>query len=211
MKRVPSTGSVVMQGLLRLRIAAALVLLLPLGGCLGLGGGKPPPSLLRLTSVRGAPAGASFSGKAGDAVMVMEPETDRRLAVQRVPVQIDDSNVAYLKGAQWVERPSRMFRALLAETLRAKGGQLVLEDDQPVPATGTRLGGKLVELGFDARSQSVVVRYDALRTSPAGVVSTKRFESVVPGVAARPGPVGDALNRAANDVAAQVATWIGDQ
>jgi cholesterol transport system auxiliary component len=193
----------------RLGIAAFLVL--SLGGCLGsvLGGTKAPPTLLRLTASEAALAGSSASGKAGDAIMVMEPETDNRLAVQRVPVQVNAVDVAYLKDAQWVERPARQFRALLAERLRARGGRLVLEDDQAVPATGTRLGGKLLDLGYDARSQSVVVRFDALRTMPGGQVTTRRFEATVPGVSATAAAVGPALNKAANEVAGQVVEWVG--
>jgi cholesterol transport system auxiliary component len=141
--------------------------------------------------------------------MVMEPETDRRLAVLRVPVQINDAQVAYLQDAQWVERPARLFRALLAETLRAKGGRLVLEDDQAATTPGVRLSGRLRDMGYDARLMAVVVRYDAIRTGANGEVTTKRFEAAVSGVAARPELVGPALNKAANDVAAQVAEWMG--
>jgi len=42
-----------------------------------------------------------------------------------------------------------------------------------------------------------------------GKFRSRRFESVVPGVEAKPAPVADALNRAANDVAVQVADWVG--
>lgn len=193
------------------RLGMAALLALALGGCLGsvLGGTKAPPTLLRLTASETAPAGSSASGKPADAIMVMEPETDNRLAVQRVPVQVNAVDVAYLKDAQWVERPARQFRALLAERLRAKGGRLVLEDDQPVPATGTRLSGKLLDLGYDARSLSVVVRFDALRTMPGGQVTTRRFEAAIPGVSATAAAVGPALNKAANEVAGQVVEWMG--
>jgi cholesterol transport system auxiliary component len=140
---------------------------------------------------------------------VMEPETDAHLAVLRVPVQVDDANIAYLQGATWAERPARLFRALLAETLRVKTGRLVVEDSQSsVPVTGTRLSGRLITMGYDARSGSVVVRYDAMKTGPKGELLTKRFESVMPGVAPLAAEVGPALNKAANDVAGQVAEWM---
>jgi cholesterol transport system auxiliary component len=184
--------------------AAALLL----AGCVSLGGGKVPPTLFTLTSAEAAPAGATASGTPSDALMVMEPETDRRLAVLRVPVQIDDAQVAYLQNAAWVERPARLFRALLAETLRARSGRLVLEDDQAATTPGVRLSGRLLDMGYDARSMAVVVRYDAIRTGAKGEVTTKRFEAEVSGVAAKPEAVGPALNRAANDVAAQVAEWM---
>jgi cholesterol transport system auxiliary component len=191
---------------------AALIVLAPLAlsACVSLGGGgKVPASLLTLTPAQSAPAGSTASSSAADALMVMEPETDQHLAVLRVPVQVDDANIAYLQDALWVERPARLFRGLLAETLRARGGRLVLEDSEAsVPVAGNRLSGRLIAMGYDARTGSVVVRYDAIRTGPKGEVQTRRFESVVPGVAPVPAQVGPALNKAANDVAAQVAEWM---
>lgn len=192
----------------RWTIAAALVL--GLSGCVSFGGGgKAPPTLLRLSATQSAPAGTALSGKVSDAIVVLDPETDRSLAVTRVAVQVDDSNVAYLPMALWVERPAHMFAGLLAETVRASGKHLVFTADEAVTNSGTRLGGRLSAFGYDAREQSVVVRYDAVWTAPGGAVSTKRFEARVPGVAAKPEQVGPALNRAANQVAAQVAEWLG--
>jgi cholesterol transport system auxiliary component len=184
--------------------AAALLL----AGCVSLGGGKVPATLFTLTAAEAAPAGTTVTGSPSEALMVMEPETDRRLAVLRVPVQIDDAQLAYLQNAQWVERPARLFRALLAETLRTRSGKLVLEDDQAAAVPGVRLSGRLLDLGYDARSMAVTVRYDAIRTGAKGEVTTKRFEAEVSGVAARPEAVGPALNKAANAVAAQVAEWM---
>ena len=188
-------------------LAAVLVITLSLSGCLSLGG-KPPPTLLTLTPATAVPAGTVTSGDPKTAIMVMEPETDQRLAVVRVPVQIDDTNIAYVKNAAWVERPARLFRALLAETLRSKTSALVLEDSQAAANVGVRVSGRLIDMGYDARTSSVVVRYEAIRSSTGSAVVTKRFESVVPGVPAKPEFIGPALNQAANDVAGQVAAWI---
>jgi cholesterol transport system auxiliary component len=180
-----------------------------LAGCVNLGGGKPPPTLVSLTPASSAPAGTNVSGNLRDALVIAEPETDRRLAVQRIPVQIDAANVAYLQDAQWVERPARLFRALLAETIRAKSGRLVVEDNQIEAGGGGRLAGRLLDMGYDARQQAVVVRYDAIRESKGGAVSTRRFEAIVPGVQPKTEFVGPALNQAANQVAQQVADWVG--
>jgi len=194
-----------------IRIGAMALLPLALTACVNIGGkGTLPPTLLTLTPTAVAPAGSAASATPAEALMVLEPETDQSLSVLRIPVQVDDANLAYIKKAQWVERPARLFRALLAETLRAKGGRLILEDTQAaVPVVGSRLAGRLIAMGYDAQSQSVVVRYDAIRTSASGAVQTKRFESVIPGVKAKGEAIGPALNRAANDVAAQVADWVG--
>ena len=62
--------------------------------------------------------------------------------------------------------------------------------------------------GYDAQSGSVVVTYDAIRES-GGRLETRRFTASVPGVPAEASPVGVALNDAANQVADDVAEWIG--
>jgi cholesterol transport system auxiliary component len=189
------------------RLFGALALPVALAACVSFGG-KAPPTLFSLTAAKSAPAGAAVTGKLAEAVVIAEPETDRRLAVQRVAVQIDDANVAYLKDAMWVERPARLFSGLIAETLRAKGGRLVfLESEAAGPGT-LRLSGRLLEMGYDARAQSVVVLFDAIR-SKGGEISTRRFEHVVSGVPAEAKFVGPALNEAANAVAAEVADWMG--
>jgi cholesterol transport system auxiliary component len=186
-----------------------LAALLLLGGCLGGLGGKVPPQLISLTAADPAPAGPLGGGSAGSGLIVLDPETDRRIDVQRVPVQVSPSTVAYLKDAMWVEKPARQFRRLLAETIRAKSGRLVLEGGEAEAVGRDMLAGRLVDLGYDAASQSVVVRYDAIRNDGKGAVSVRRFESIVPGVSPKAETVGPALNRAANDVARQVAAWIG--
>ena len=201
-----------MTGIIGMRASSLLktgpvALLLALSGCLSLGG-KVPPTLLTLTPAVQLPAGTTFSGDPRTAIMVMEPETDQRLAVVRVPVQIDDTNVAYIKGAAWIERPSRLFRALLAETLRSKTSALVLEDSQAAVSVGVRLSGRLIDMGYDARSSSVVVRFEAIRSGAGGTVTIKRFESIVPGIQAKPEFIGPALNQAANAVAGQAADWV---
>lgn len=179
-----------------------------LAGCLSFGG-KTPKQLITLTSEATAPAGVLGGGKLADAVVVLDPLTDRRLDVQRVPVQLDDANVAYVKDAAWVERPARQFRRLLAETIRAKGNRLVLEESDNQGGGKVRLGGRLVDMGYDARSRSVVVRYDALREDAAGTIVSRRFEARVEDVKPKAPAIAPALNKAANDVARQVADWVG--
>lgn len=179
-----------------------------LGGCVNLGP-KTPDQLIALTPAASPSAGAVAEGKMTEALIVLDPDTDRRIDVLRVPVQVDASTVAYLKDATWVERPARQFRRLLAEAIRAKSGRLVVEGEDAEIAGKQILSGRLLDMGYDARSQSVVVRYDALREGPSGAVQTRRFEETVAGVPAKPKAVGAALNQAANAVAAQVAEWVG--
>lgn len=187
-------------------VTAALAL--ALAGCVSFGA-EPPDQLLTLTPASTAPAGATATGQASTALAVIEPTTTMRLNVTRIPVQTSDSSLAYLKDAVWVEKPARLFQNLLAETVRARGGRLVVNQGDLGYSAVTQLSGHLLDMGYDAASGSAVVRYDAALQTPDGTVRTRRFESRVPGVAPEAGAVGAALNRAANQVAAEVAEWVG--
>jgi cholesterol transport system auxiliary component len=189
-----------------LKATAPLAALLLLGGCLSFGP-KVPPTVFDLTAENPAPSGAGQSGSLASALVVEVPEAPLALNVTRIPVQIDASNLAYVKKAAWVERPARLFQRLLAETIRAKGGRLVLESE-PGNGHSEVLSGRLLAMGFDAPSNTAVVRFDAMRTGKGGTVQVKRFEASQ-GASAKPEVLGPALNRAANDVARQVAEWVG--
>jgi len=191
-----------------IRIALALALSSALAGCLSFGG-KVPDSLLNLTPTSSVAAGTTINGDVAQAIAIEEPTTPAKLANTRVPVQIDDTNVAYVKDAMWVDKPSRLFRRLLGETIRAKGNRLVIDNDDPALTPKNQLRGTLIDFGYDARTSSVVVTYDAVRDVNGTQVMTKRFSATVPGVLPEAAPVGAALNTAANDVAGQVADWVG--
>ena len=178
-----------------------------LAGCLSFGE-DPPPSLLTLTPSATAPAGTGAQGDQGSALALIEFEAPARLDVVRVPVQVTDSEVAYLQDAVWVEKPARLFRRLIAETIRTGSNRVVIDGDDPGVQAENRLQGTVREFGYDARSSSVVVVFDAVRNGAASEVTTRRFEARVPGIAPEVGPVGVALNQAANDVAGQVAQWL---
>jgi len=190
------------------RALLPLTLMLVLAGCVSLSP-KPPKSLLTLTPAHTAPAGATVSGEAATALAVVEPETDQRLGVVRVPVQTSDSSLAYLKDAMWVEKPARLFQHLLSETIRAGGTRLVVGEGDLGYGAATKLTGRLLDMGYDAASGAVVVRYDAVLLMPDGKVRSQRFERRVPGVEPEAEAVGPALNDAANQVASDVAAWVG--
>lgn len=186
--------------------AATCVILAALSGCVRIGA-KPPGTLLSLTSDVAPAAGATSSGTLGEATVVLEPAAAASVSVLRVPVQIDASNIAYIKGTQWVERPARAFQHLLADTLRARGKGLVVETDRAT--TGTRIGGQLLAMGFDAPTRSAIVRFDAMKWLPGGRIETRRFESIVRGIDPEPEEIGPALNQAANKIAGEIADWVG--
>ncbi len=195
-----------MRGSIRSIAAAAGVL--ALAGCVSFGG-KPPKSLITLTPAVTAPAGTVASGNAATAIALSEFEAPQKLDVTRVPVQVTDSEIAYVKDAVWNEKPARLLSRLIAETIRARGNRLVVDGDDPGAQAETRISGTLREFGYDARTGEIVLVLDAAKLGAGSSVVTKRFEARIPGVEAKAAPVGATLNEAANRVAAEVADWVG--
>lgn len=186
----------------------ALPLLLALSGCISLGG-DPPASLLTLSPATTAPAGAGAGSVTTQPVIaVLAVDTPAKLDVLRVPVAVSDTELAYLQEAYWVEKPARLFRRLVGETIRARGQALVIDGDTPTVQATVSLRGTLIDMGYDARTSSTVVRFDAVRVDGEGKVTTRRFEARETGVPAEARAVGAALNAAANKVAGEVADWV---
>ena len=190
------------------RLLAGLAPALLLGGCLSFGP-DVPDQLLTLTPTATAPANSGARGSDASALVLQEFEAPSSLSNTRVPVQIDDTSLAYLQDAVWVEQPARLFRRLIAETIRTRSNRVVIDGDDPGVLAENRLTGTLRQFGYDVRSQSVVVVFDAVRPGEGAQVQTRRFEARVPGVTADVASVGPALNQAANEVAGQVAAWVG--
>ena len=186
-------------------LAPALV---ALSGCISLGP-EPPEALLTLEAATPFASTADIVATPASALYIAEPEADARLGVTRVPVQVSDTEIAYLQDATWVERPARLFRRLLAETIRARGGRMVVESFDAGVLPEDTVRGTLRAFGYDARTSEVVVTFDAVRSGADAAMRTRRFEARVPGVVAEAGPVGVALNQAANEVARDVADWVG--
>jgi len=189
-------------------ILLALPLLLALSGCISLGG-KPPESLLTLNAEARAPAGPGVgSGASRTVIAVQVIDTPAKLDVLRVPVTVSDTELAYLQEAFWVEKPARLFRRLMGETIRARGNAMVLDGDDTATLATVTLRGTLIDMGYEAAGSAAVVRFDAVRVDGEGKVATRRFEARETGVPAEARAVGAALNRAANTVAGEVADWV---
>lgn len=186
-----------------------LLLAAPLAACVNIGA-KAPQRLLSLTPQSSLEPGALRSGATGRSLIVGVPETPRMLETNRIPVQIDDVSVAYVTGAQWVDQPGRLFQRLLSEVIAAKTDRVILDPRLFGGEPGTRLSGELQRFGVDARTRQVVIVYDAtLLGSDGSSVMKKRFSASQP-VGVIEGPqVGNALNLAANEIAGQVAEWVG--
>jgi cholesterol transport system auxiliary component len=196
-----------------LPVALAAALALPLGGCslgglLG-GGGKPPATLQTLTAQAPDPGPIARTAAAAKTVTIGVPVISKQLRTVRVPVQVSATDVQYVTDLQWVDTPDRLFQDLLMETVRRTTDRVVLDPNQAGLDPGLLVHGELQRFGYDAQSGQAVVVYNAsLSTAGGSQVETRRFVASVPadGTGASVGP---ALNQAANQVALDVAKWIG--
>lgn len=186
-----------------------LLLALPLAGCLSFGG-KPPKALLTLTPASTLPIGSTQNSATAKTITVLVPAVPQALAVARIPVTTGDQ-VAYVTDAAWVEAPQRLFARLMSDTIAARTGRVVLSSAQAFNDPGARLSGELRSFGVDGSTREAVVTFDgALIRGDAGKVEKKRFEARVALSPIDYTTIGPALNQAANQVAREVADWVGN-
>lgn len=193
---------------MRLKLLAAIAPLLALGACFG--GASVPAQLLTLTSAEMRPAATPRSAGAGEAITVAVPGVPQALRTTRIPVYVNETQIQYLEDAAWVEQPGALFARVLGETIAARTGRVVLDPSQYSHDPGTRLTGTLVKFGLDPAQMQVVIVYDAAVARGATGVTTNRFEARVAVAEATPAAVAPALNQAANQLAGEVAAWVGN-
>lgn len=194
----------------RSSLALPLLLLGACGPLVQIGGNAPAPTaLLTLRATTQAQAGAGQTVGAS-AVTVEVPTVPATLQTLRLPVTIADTQVQYLTQASWAEQPQRLFQRVLADTIAARGTPVL--DPRAGPAARRVLSGTLREFGLDVRDPAVPtvrVRFDAVLSGGAGGTQVRRFEASAPAAAQSGDAVAQALNTAANQVAADVAGWVG--
>ena len=201
-----------MKPVMRMMTAAVLAASLTgcsIGGLLG-GGGKAPTVLQTLTPEAADPGAVTRTAAAGQSVTVAVPLTSKELHTVRVPVQISPGYVQYVTNLTWIDTPDRLFQGLVAETIRRTTNRVVLDNGVTSLDPGLLVSGQLQKFGYDAATGQVIVEYDgALSTAGGNRVESRRFVATAPadGTASTVGP---ALNRAANEVARDVAGWVGN-
>lgn len=190
----------------------ALVLLaVPLAGCVSLGGKPPKVPFLTIAAAEHIKPGDVQTPASGSTVTVLFPVVPHELATTRVPVHSGGNAVAYVKDAQWVEAPPRLFARLVGDTISARTGRPVLSYRQSQIDPGATLSGELRSFGVDADTSEAVVQFDALlvRGDDPAKFEKRRFEARAPLAEVKPDLIAAALNAAANRVAVDVADWIG--
>ncbi len=189
------------------RVGMCLGVCLVLAGCVSLGA-KAPPALLVLTADNPVSEGSVRRGERSEALVILPPETPRKLDTPRVPVQVNASSIAYLKDGVWADKPAKLWQQLLAETIAARTEFLVLNNFDAGGRDEFQLSGTLIDFGIFAETSEAVIVYDAVKLRDSKPVEKRRFEIRRPVGLIEAGPAGQALNDAANTLAAQVADWV---
>jgi len=188
--------------------ATAAIAMLALTGCVSFGP-KTPKTLLTLTTSAPIAVNASRMASGDNTVTVLTPAAPAAIATVRVPVYDGATTLSYVVDVAWNEPPARLFQRVIAETIVAKTTRIVVDPRQSTVDSGARLAGTVQRFGIDATRMEAVVVFDAQLSRKPGTLEARRFEARVP-VTAIDGPaIGLPLTQAANDVAAQVASWIG--
>lgn len=192
-----------------LRLAALGLVLAGASACVRIGS-KPPERLLGISSEARIAPGTTQSASAASALFVELPEVPRTIATQRVAVRASANAYAYVPKALWADTPARQFQSLLSETITARTGRLVLDPGQYLAQSNQILHGDLIEFGVDAGSSKAVVTFDASLLAPDGkTVRRQRFSASRPVSTIDADHVAGPISQAANDVAGQIADWLG--
>lgn len=195
-----------------MRMTPLFVGLLALAGCgplVQIGGNAPPPQTLLTLAATAAPRAFDAATPLGPTIAVDVPRVPMTLQTVRLPVTTSATEVSYLVGATWAEQPNRQFQQLLIDTLAARGHAVINRRETTVPPAQV-ISGTLRSFGLDVSTPGaavVRVRYDAQLTAKGAVVSLRRFDAAQPVTSQTPTAVANALNIAANNVAAEVADW----
>ncbi|MFT8737269.1 MAG: ABC-type transport auxiliary lipoprotein family protein [Zymomonas mobilis] len=194
-------------------------LMLPLAalltaGCVNIGNHKPPKNLLTLTATAAAPANDKPSSQSKPLLLVAPPAVPAELKVTRIPVTTSPTTIAYLTDAVWVDSPSHLFGNVLSETIASHNRFMVVSYRSAV-GVSYRLTGNLSAFGLDAVHQQVVITYDAFfrgsNDKKMETVTSHHFEIRQPVTKQDAVSVANILNKAANQLSGEVASWLDQQ
>ncbi|AEI37166.1 MAG: ABC-type transport auxiliary lipoprotein family protein [Zymomonas mobilis subsp. pomaceae] len=201
------------------RYRSALILpmaALMVSGCVNIGNRTPPKNLLTLTPAVEGAVNSNVSSQNKPLLLVSPPSVPAELKVTRIPVTTSPTTIAYLTDGVWVDLPSRLFSSLLSDTI-AHHNRFMIVSYRTAVVPGYRLSGTLSAFGLDAVHHQVVITYEAFfsgvdnKTRQSEDVISHRFEVRQDIKQQDAVNVAAALNKASNQLADQVASWLDQQ
>lgn len=195
-------------------MTAACFMLCILSGCGALSAvsdASKPLDAFTLTPLAG-------TGGQGSAHLVVEvPTASGGINTDRILAQPSPLQVQYLPQGRWVDLAPVLMQTLLVASLQNTGGfRLVGRDSAgllPDFALVTDLTAFQVEGGPAGMPMQVRVELNAtlIRVDNQSIVSTRRFEQIVPIVADDTATIITAFNAATSQVLAGVVGWAGSR
>ena len=170
--------------------------------------GKAPPFLLSLSPAASPAANQGQMVTGAGALAISVPFAPQAITATRVPVAQGGTAIAYVKDAVWVEPPAKLFQRLLAETVRAKTGRLVIDPRQTGTNPGMILSGQLLHFEIAESTSEAIAVYEATLSGPGSAMQARRFVARSPVSKIDAAASGAALNRAANQIAGEVSDWL---
>ena len=154
------------------------LLVLGLSGCVSFGG-KPPKTLMTLTTSAAVPTESVRQASPENTVLILTPTASAAVSTVRIPVY-DGTTLSYVADGAWNEPPARAIQRLLSETVMARTAKVVLDPRQFGASPAMRLSGQLQRFGIDPGAMQAVITFDAQLSREAGRVETRRFEAKSP-------------------------------
>jgi cholesterol transport system auxiliary component len=187
-------------------ILMSLLLLTACGPLVKIGESGPPPQRFTLTL-----ATQSGPTHALPLLRVEDFEAPAELASSRMAIQVGAQEVRYLAGMQWTDRPARLMRGLIADSLRQSSTAPVLVTGQADVTTGLRISGRLTRfhaLAPTGLATEVSVGLELMLLKGSSIAASRRFSVTEPSSSDRPADLAAAFNRATGRITTEATNWI---
>lgn len=182
-----------------------------LGGTLGLAlllvacGGGSSLDAFNLTAPRDGLAGRA----GGRQMIVIEPHATAPYDSERIVVRTGPEAVAYLKGAQWVERLPKLLQTQIVQTL--ENGRRLRSVGRPGDrfTPDTSLTSEIRRFEIDVTTNEAVIEISAkiVAEGSGRIVAARLFTSRIPGSAKDGAAASQALDEALRPVLREIAGW----
>ena len=189
-----------------LRIAAALALVLALGGCAGLGAKAPPT--FDLSAANAFPTSAG--GLRGQ-LIVNEPTALAILDSEKIVARPAQGELGYLGGAQWIDRLPKLLQVRLVQSFE-NANRL-----KRVGMPGARLAADFslvtdvrafqIALADNGAFAEVEISAKIVVEKSGRIIAGRIFRATVPAPSGQPQAVALALDEAFRRVAVDLVLW----
>lgn len=185
----------------RRRAASSLALALALSAC-----GSAPRQSFDLSSGVSAFDSRAYTTRAGATLAVNEPETSPPLHPERIVIRTAPGEIAYLAGAQWADRFTRLVQARLVLAFR-RGGVAASLPGSPVDAA-VAIVIRRFEIDLTRRTAVVEIAARIIDDATGRERAARLFLGEAPAPYTSGAAAVQALEAALDDASNQMILWV---